>query len=83
MYGEYRSEGTPFDGAGMHQSAMRLELLGNRFTAISAVIVARQITVFAPFQFLVRMFTDWWINSLFPLRAQDLRFSLRHHVTIY
>jgi hypothetical protein len=73
-----RAEGNaPLTVEGLAGGATRLAL-GNRFTAVSAVITACQIAAFAGFQFQLRMRTGCWINPLFPLRLEFTRPSLRH-----
>jgi len=42
---------------------------GNRFTAVKAVIGARQIAGVTAFQFLVEMLTREWMYTLFPLHS--------------
>ena len=45
----------------------RIGVDGNRFTAVKAVIGARQIAGVTAFQLLVEMLTGEWMYSLFPL----------------
>jgi hypothetical protein len=53
---------------------------GNRFTALKAVIGARQIAGVTAFQLLVEMLTGEWMYSLFPPHSQCSSLSFRHDI---
>src|SRR6185369_15248510 len=68
-------EKPPRCGPGACGDIEGLEFLGYKFTAVHAAIVARQIAVFAPFQFLVWMHTGRYLTrpgytSLRPLHRK-------------